>query len=1052
MRLLGCYMVLWLATPFGVAGQDYFFRQYAQEEGLHHSFVNAVNQDTDGYLWIGTGEGLYRFNGFEFEDFSAEEGLDDNFITNIYRDGRGNLWIGHQNGAISTRSGNDFQVIRGNSDVQGSVTDISEDDRGIIWATILNQGLISIRQEQVRKPVGFPRDEPLSQIEYLGDNHFLIGSQESLYLSVYQEDSDTMIVQDQIAAYPGSRVVSIVTVSPGEYVIVSRDNGIHLFTFDTRTVEHSLRTIDDNMDGELDNLQGAIFDNERILWLHSLGNGLFRYRKSGDGRFARSGKINTGNGLVSDNVRSLFRDAEGNLWLGMFGEGLLRYVDNNLRFYRYQAETGSDKTYAVTGDKGGLYTVAGNHLLRLDQSGDNVIISVPFPQHLAGDVVNAAYLTDDGKLWLGFEKSGLHIFSPSGFLPVFLSRDDLANSVNHISGGDSCIWVGTKKGIARFSMETGDIDWFTTEQGLPHNNIRQSFIDSKGRVLVATFCREIHYIDEDGSISVLENSAMGIVNELISLAEDEAGNIWAATQGSGVWKMGADGNVNLSRTSGLISDYCYSMNQTDDGGLVVGHRGGISRIDPKSNRIRTMGRLDGISSSAELYQNAVYKDPTGAIWFGTSEGLLKFLPRQSEGALQAPRLKITALYVDGRPVNLSAGRVGLKAGFYELAVEYIGIHLTHPEAVTYQTMLEGYNRGWSDITSARRVVYDRVGHGQYNFKIKAFNENGIPFELSAGFTLYIKKPVYLTSWFYLGSFVVLSIIIILIIRLRERNQRRFQQSLKEQLDERTREVTIQKEEIEIKNKDITDSITYAQKIQSSILPPANKLKERFAGGFVFYQPKDIVSGDFYWYGEFDNEIFVVACADATGHGVPGAFMSMIGTTLLKDISRVRAVNTPSKLLSRLDQEVRTVLSQNLENGGSNDGMDIIVAEINIKSQVLNVASAMRPMVIYQDGAPIYFSGNRFSIGGQYDLDKKRFDTKKYQLNKGDKIYLYTDGYSDQFGGPEGRKFKTGNVKKLLEEVHQKPMDEQHAIIRDKFLVWKGDHEQVDDVLFMGIEL
>jgi len=1053
MRFFKYCILLFFAASSSAAGQDYFFRQYNHEEGLQHSFVYAVNQDTDGFLWIGTGEGLYRFDGIEFEYFTSEDGLADNFITKIYRDKGGNLWIGHQSGAISFLSGNGFVVHEGNFESQGSVSDITEDDKGGIWATVQNVGLVHINREMVMRLVEFPVEyEPLSQIESLGKGLFLIGSQESLYLSEYQEETDAMVILSRVEVYPGSKVVGILPVSLEDYIIISQDDGIYKFSFDSLTEDYTFSSIDGNADGLLDNLQGGILDRDGMLWLNSMGSGMIQYQGSEGNEYTRAGRASSVNGLVSDNVRSLFEDTEGNLWLGMYGDGLLRYVDNSLRFYHYDEETESDRTYIITGDNLGLYAVVGDRLLRLSQNGDKVIISVPLPGNQSGDVVNTAYLGDDGRLWLGFEKSGLYVFSPAGFKSVFISNDDLANSVNHITGKDGYIWVSTKKGICMIQSKTGLISWFTTDHGLPHNNIQQVYMDSKGRVLVATLCSELFYIDENREVSRLENSEMGQLNSVMSISEDREGAIWAGTQGQGVWRMLEGNRVNFTKTSGMLSDFCYSLTNTGQGVLVVGHRGGISRIDTKSERIRTFSRLEGINSSAELYPNAIFNDQYGNIWFGTSEGLVKYSSNLSDGGLGGPKLHVTALYVDGERVDQAEKGVLLKPGFYELAVEYIGIHLSNPEMVVYQTKLEGYNKNWSDLTPARRVVYDRVGHGNYSFRIKALNESNIGSELSSGFELRIKKPIYLTGWFYTALFILLSFLVFLIIRLRERNQIRFQISLQNQLDERTREVIIQKEEIEVKNRDITDSINYAQKIQSSILPPVSKLQEKFGGAFVFYQPKDIVSGDFYWYGEYNNDTIVIACADSTGHGVPGAFMSMIGTTLLKDLSSDRAVNTPSKLLGRLDKEVKTVLSQNLEDGGSNDGMDISVAEINLKTLKLFYASAMRPMVIYHNGEPTYVNGNRFSIGGQYEIGEKKFDTQEYSLNKGDKIYMFSDGYADQFGGPDGKKFKTGNVKKLLQDIQDKPMNEQFNHIKRTFELWKGDMGQVDDVLFMGIEI
>jgi serine phosphatase RsbU (regulator of sigma subunit) len=293
---------------------------------------------------------------------------------------------------------------------------------------------------------------------------------------------------------------------------------------------------------------------------------------------------------------------------------------------------------------------------------------------------------------------------------------------------------------------------------------------------------------------------------------------------------------------------------------------------------------------------------------------------------------------------------------------------------------------------------------------------------------------------------------ILIIKIRERRQKQIQEYLEQRLDERTREVVEQKEEIEIKNRDITDSINYAQRIQTSILPPIKRLQTNFSGSFIFYQPRDIVSGDFYWFDKIRDNKFVIVCADSTGHGVPGAFMSMIGTTLIKDICMRQDITAPSEILRELDAELRSTLNQNIDAEQSNDGMDIIVCEIDTRSNYLRYASAMRPMIVYRGGEQIYIKGSRSSVGGQYDKEDKVFKDEGVQLDKGDLIYMFSDGYPDQFGGSVGKKFKMVRLKNLLDDIHQKPMEEQYEYVKSTFMLWKEDFDQVDDVLFMGIKI
>ena len=220
---------------------------------------------------------------------------------------------------------------------------------------------------------------------------------------------------------------------------------------------------------------------------------------------------------------------------------------------------------------------------------------------------------------------------------------------------------------------------------------------------------------------------------------------------------------------------------------------------------------------------------------------------------------------------------------------------------------------------------------------------------------------------------------------------------------------------------------------------------------MFYKPRDIVSGDFYWFDKTDDDRVIIVCADSTGHGVPGAFMSMIGSTLIKDIVNRDEVDSPSQIMQLLDKEITSTLTQNVDSEGSQDGMDMIVCEINLKTNYLRFSSAMRPVILYMKGEQYYIRGNRSSIGGE-DIEEKIFDNQEFQLSKGDTIYMFSDGYPDQFGGPMGKKFKMVRLKNMLDSINKKPMSEQYEYIKNNFELWKSDMWQVDDVLFMGIRV
>jgi len=478
------------------------------------------------------------------------------------------------------------------------------------------------------------------------------------------------------------------------------------------------------------------------------------------------------------------------------------------------------------------------------------------------------------------------------------------------------------------------------------------------------------------------------------------------------------------------------------------HRLGLSKIDIEQGRVVTLGTEAGINGDCQPNASAV--SPEGVALFGSSEGLIMYDTKKERRNETAPQTNITSVVISDREYDFSEPIV-LPYGIYKLRIEFIGINYAAPDKVTYQYKLDGYD-DWSDPTSIPSVNYRRVEDGNYTFMLRACNSESVCTDVPVEFRLRVKLPIWKTWWF-ISLFVLLLIsAVFVIIKYRERKAKQFQEILQTKLNERTREVVMQKEEIEVKNKDITDSINYAQRIQASILPPISKLHETFSGSFVFYQPRDIVSGDFYWYDMLDNNKFVIVCADSTGHGVPGAFMSMIGTTLLKDITVRKEVDSPATLLATLDMEIMTALNQNVEAEHSNDGMDIIVSEIDLKSNILRISSAMRPMIIYHGGEQIYVRGSRSSVGGQYEKEEKIFEMNEFQLAKGDIVYMFSDGYPDQFGGPLGKKFKMVRLKNMLRDIHEKPMDEQYNYIKNNFEIWKEDTEQVDDVLFMGIQI
>lgn len=256
-------------------------------------------------------------------------------------------------------------------------------------------------------------------------------------------------------------------------------------------------------------------------------------------------------------------------------------------------------------------------------------------------------------------------------------------------------------------------------------------------------------------------------------------------------------------------------------------------------------------------------------------------------------------------------------------------------------------------------------------------------------------------------------------------------------------------EIQNKNKKINDSINYAKRIQNAILPNNKVISKALPDSFILYKPRDVVSGDFPWFVQIKDDIFIAA-VDCTGHGVPGALLSLIGYFLLNDIVRSRKITEPGKILDLLDDGVTTTLRQD-EDATTKDGMDIALCKINTTTREVEYAGAHRPLYIMKGGAMEEVKGNKFPIGGGIFKNQTNFTNTKIELKQGDSIYFSSDGFPDQFGGPEGRKFGPKRTREIIENVHKLPMPEAMNTFDTEWETWRGEHKQTDDVLLIGIK-
>lgn len=367
----------------------------------------------------------------------------------------------------------------------------------------------------------------------------------------------------------------------------------------------------------------------------------------------------------------------------------------------------------------------------------------------------------------------------------------------------------------------------------------------------------------------------------------------------------------------------------------------------------------------------------------------------------------------------------------------------------FEYLLEGYDQSWKVAKKSGLVFYSDIGKGSYTFRLrpKDRKDNTPGYEISQSIKVVIpiwnsKLALVLYLLTFLGGLTFF-------IQYRTLSLRRANQVLKEK-ELNALEVARQREELSIKNKNITDSIRYAQKIQEAILPSDDYFMNLLPESFILFQPKDIVSGDFYWISEAHGKIFVVS-ADCTGHGVPGALLSMIGFEMLGKVIHDQGIGHPSDILTVLSSGIETSFSRHVRDPLLKEGIDIGLVMVDKKNKKAEFAGAFSTLYLIRDNRLTEVKGNRMTVGVRGSGPDSEFMNHFIELEENDRIYLFTDGYPDQFGGPKGKKFMYRRFKHLLLTIHESPMKQQMKFLKETLKLWMGETGQVDDIQIIGIQ-
>jgi len=1027
--------------------QMYKFQQYNTDKGLCYQFVYSITQDKHGFIWFATGMGLCRYDGFRFS--SVSDDLPSSNVSTTFRDDRGNLWFGYNDGLIVKYDGIEFSIAD-TSINKKEVTQIIQAPKGEILATTQTGGITRIDRKIDRLTDGF-EDIYINALCFSGNDKLLVGTYDGLYLYEYGNEQQTPSLVGSIEELSYLPVKSIIPkVSGNGYWVATDDAGIFHVTVGENRFSTFRLDIPELEDVQV---QSVYEDTQGALWISTFGKGLIRVFLSEQMNVIKTTIYNNSNGLGSDNVKQVYIDNQQNLWVATYGQGVVCINYPVFSFFEAMEPVGNNATAIFSVDNSEYWIAGTGALIRITTQPEPKRTIFRRADGLPDDRITALRTDQNGDLWIGTEKSGLYKLAKDAkrFLPFYSEENSLSNAIQNFIFADDRIWMATRNGVLIIDQKTGrkTTQYDTYDGELPHNNIRDIFKDSKNRIWIATNSNSLIDIRNRKRLTVPNQAE----TEFSVIAEDEQGRIWAGTYGKGVYLFDEtrDTIYQFTTNEELFSDFCYAIASDDNGHIWIGHRQGLTNINTKRLTINTFDRENSIYG--DVNPLAMQLNKSGEMLIGMTDGVLMFDINNDQPRDVVPMLNLSQVLINDKPYNCYEPVV-LPPGRYKVQFDFVGLQYANPTSVSYQYLLQGYDDdvlGWSSLSKSTIAIYPRLEDGEYSFWVKACNSDTCT-EQKMLFTIKIRNPFYKTWWFVLLMIAAILGLGYIVIMIRERKQRILQEYLENELKARTREVRKQKEEIEVKNRDITDSINYAQRIQFSVLPSTSTLLEHCSGAFIFYRPRDIVSGDFYWFDYFpQNNRLLVVCADSTGHGVPGAFMSLIGTTLIKDIAMRSEVLDPAEILYSLDKNVQSTLNQNRDSEQANDGMDIIVCEINTETHFTKIASAMRPYIVYHDGAPTVYKSSRASIGGQY-LENKAFHTDEMQLSKGDSIYMFTDGYTDQFGGPSGKKLKMNRLQNILNDIHTRDMDEQYRVIKDNFDLWKGHASQIDDVLMIGVKI
>ncbi len=1079
------------------------FQVIPLEQGLSNKAISAIVEDPEGFLWFATQDGLNKYNGYEFKVFQNDPSdvntISNNNIFSLIQDKDGYLWLGTENGGLNRFDPNTHNVVRFLHDdndpksiSSNNVYSIHESKKGELWIGTLESGF-DVLDKKTGKVIQRYKNNAnnINTVSKGAIWDIYEDPQGNMWLATWGGGLDKLDTKTGTFKHFKHNAKDPSTISCDIVGSIFEDNGFFWITtwggglnkFDPlkETFKSFLSNASDPKSIGSNLAWPIAKDEQGNVWVGTYGTGLNRFDLKTETFERFSHDANDINSLNFNDVWSLHFDRSGILWVGTEGAGISKFVDLKKQVNFFNSNPGNSLSIGHNSVRGiaadpdgtiwiGTWDGGVDRFDPLQKKITNFKKDAKDGNNTGFNKIRVVYCGLNEKMWLGSYRGGLVEFEKkTGAFTSYTHdpRNDKTLSDNYVysiaEDKKGNFWVGTLNGLNIFDRSTKEFVRFKhdpkNDKSISNNTVNKLYVTRSGELWIATDLGLNTYNYETRSFSRFYHNANDSTslthNTVYTLLEDKTGTLWVGT------RNGLDRFIPATKTfehfttkDGLPDNMIMAIEEDNRSQLLISTKKGISRFNKNSKTFINYDVRDGIRGRL-FFPNASCISKTGKVYFGSTEGLDSFYPDSLENNKYVPPVIITSIKKHEEIINFkgpifSIKELVLSYSENNLSFEFVALSYASPEDNQYSFKLEGVDRNWQYNGNRRTAHYANLSPGTYSFKVRASNNDGLWNEKGATVKIIIRPPFWKTTWFRILCIVAGILIVLAYIKHREKKLNREKKVLENKVEERTQEVVHQKEQLEDKNKEITDSILYAKKIQEAILPSKAAIRGALPDSFILFRPRDIVSGDFFWFSEKKGKI-IIAAADCTGHGVPGAFMSMIGNTLLNEIVNEKEVTVAGKILDLLRENIMKSLHQTGASGENKDGMDIALCTYNRSNGELEFAGANNPLYIVSNGELIELKGDKQPIG-VYGGEPKPFTTHKINYKPGDCFYIASDGYADQFGGAGGKKFKYKQLKDLIISITGKPMEEQKNILETTIYNWKGQLEQVDDILLIGFKL